>query len=50
MSSMNLEKVYDWVNNEVLWGVLRMFGVGGKLLNVYVVMKKRNNEDESKIS
>ena len=30
---MNLEKTYDRVNMEVLWQVLRMYEVGGKLLN-----------------
>ena len=30
---MNLEKVYDRVNRESLWQVLRMYDVGGKLLN-----------------
>ena len=30
---MNLEKAYDWVNREALWQVLRMYDVGGKLLN-----------------
>ena len=30
---MNLEKAYDRVNREALWEVLRMYDVGGKLLN-----------------
>ena len=30
---MDLEKAYDRVNNEALWQVLRMYDVGGKLLN-----------------
>ena len=30
---MDLEKVYDGVNMEALWQVLRMYDVGGKLLN-----------------
>ena len=30
---MELEKAYDWVNREALWEVLRMYDVGGKLLN-----------------
>ena len=30
---MDLEKVYDRINREVLWQVLRMYDVGGKLLN-----------------
>ena len=30
---MDLERVYDRVNMETLWQVLRMYDVGGKLLN-----------------
>ena len=30
---MDLEKAYDEVNRKALWQVLRMYGVGGKLLN-----------------
>ena len=30
---MDLEKAYDRVNREVLWQVLKMYDVGGKLLN-----------------
>ena len=30
---MDLEKAYDRVNGEALWQVLRMYDVGGKLLN-----------------
>ena len=30
---MDLEKVYDRVNREALWQVLKMYDVGGKLLN-----------------
>ena len=30
---MDLEKVHDRVNREALWQVLRMYDVGGKLLN-----------------
>ena len=30
---MDLEKAYERVNREALWQVLRMYGVGGKLLN-----------------
>ena len=30
---MNLEKAYDMINREALWQVLRMYDVGGKLLN-----------------
>ena len=30
---MDLKKAYDWVNWEALWQVLRMYDVGGKLLN-----------------
>ena len=33
MGFMDLEKAYDRVNREALWQVLRMNGVGGKLLN-----------------
>ena len=29
---MDLEKAYDRVDGEALWQVLRLFGVGGKLL------------------
>ena len=31
---MDLEKANDRVNREALWEVLRMYGVGGKLLNL----------------
>ena len=30
---INLEKAYDRVNREALWQVLRIYDVGGKLLN-----------------
>ena len=30
---MDLEKAYDRINKERLWQVLRMYDVGGKLLN-----------------
>ena len=33
MGFMDLEKTYDRVNREALWQVLRMYDVGGKLLN-----------------
>ena len=33
MGFMNLEKEYDRVNREALWQVLRMYDVGGILLN-----------------
>ena len=33
MGFMDLEKSYDRVNREALWQILRMYGVGGKLLN-----------------
>ena len=33
MSFMDLEKVYDGVNEEALWQVLRMNAVSGKPLN-----------------
>ena len=33
VSFMDLEKAYDRVNMEALWQVLRMYDVGGKMLN-----------------
>ena len=33
MDFIDLEKVYDRVNREALWQVLRMYDVRGKLLN-----------------
>ena len=30
---MDLERVYDRINREALWQVLRMYDVAGKLLN-----------------
>ena len=33
MVFMDLEKAYDRINREVLWKVLRLYEVGGKLLN-----------------
>ena len=33
VSFMDLEKAYDRVNREALWQVLRVYDVGGKLLN-----------------
>ena len=33
MGFMYLEKAYDRVNRKVLWKVLRMYDVGGKLFN-----------------
>ena len=33
MSFMDLEKAYDRVNREALWLLVRMYDVGGKLLN-----------------
>ena len=32
LAFVDLEKVYDRVNRETLWQVLRMYDVGGKLL------------------
>ena len=29
----DLEKAYDRINRETLWQVLRMYGMGGKLLS-----------------
>ena len=34
MSFIDLEKVYDMVSREALWELLRMYHMGGKLLNV----------------
>ena len=33
MGFIDLDKVYDRVNREVLWQVLRMYDLGGKLLS-----------------
>ena len=33
MGLMDLEKTYDRINRELLWQVLRMYDVDGKLLN-----------------
>ena len=33
MGFMDLEKAYDSVNMEALWYVLKMYDVGGKVLN-----------------
>ena len=33
MDFMNFEKPYDNVNREALWQALRMYDVGGKLVN-----------------
>ena len=33
MGFMDLEKTHDKVSSEALWQVLRMYDVGGKLLN-----------------
>ena len=33
MGFMDLEKVYDKVSREVLWQILRMYDMGGKLFN-----------------
>ena len=35
---MDMEKVYEWVNREALWQVLRMYDVGGKLFNGIIRM------------
>ena len=35
MGFIDLEKVYDRVNREALWQVLRMYDVGGKLMSEY---------------
>ena len=33
MGFIDLEKVYDRINREALWQVLRMYNVGSNLLN-----------------
>ena len=33
MNFMDLEKAYDRVNRETRWQALKIYGVGGKLLN-----------------
>ena len=33
VSLIDLDKAYDRVNSEPLWQALRMYNVGGKLLN-----------------
>ena len=51
---MDLEEAYDRVNREELWQLLRMYDVGGKLLNgiksVYVnslaYVRVKGNESE----
>ena len=35
---IDLEKAYDRVNREALWQVMRMYDVGGKLLNCIKTM------------
>ena len=30
---MDLQQAYDRINREALWQVLRIYGVGGRLLN-----------------
>ena len=35
---IDLEKAYDKVNKETVWQVLRMYDVGGKLLNGVISM------------
>ena len=42
MGVIDLEEAYDRVHREALWQILRMYDVGGKLLNgiksVYVLL------------
>ena len=50
---MDLGKAYDRVNREAIWQVLRMYDVGGKLLNViksiYMLYVMKVNAGKSKI-
>ena len=39
MGFMNLEKTYDKVDREALWEVLKIYDVGGKLLNGNMYVK-----------
>ena len=54
MGFMDLEKVYDRVNRETIWKVLRMYGVYGKLLsgiksmyvNILACVRVKGDESE----
>ena len=41
--TLNLEKAYDRVDRDAMWNVLRLYGIGGRLLrgvkSLYVVVK-----------
>ncbi len=43
---MDLEKAYDRVDREALWSVLRIYGVGGKLLKGIQAFYKEANACE----
>ena len=46
---MELEKLYDRVNKQALWQVLRMYIVGGKLLNRIKSMHVKSGLCQSKM-
>ncbi len=42
---MDLEKAYDRVDREALWNVLRIYGVGGQLLNPSIQRRRRRRHE-----